>query len=156
MVMTQFLTNEWEVLVGKNRVLTFCGTALIAFHHLDFYETSIRKANVRRLLEIYRTEGCLRFQPQNRIAALVTRQDWELAISQARISKEDLLDPTKIQPPRLCEGTNIRVHCLGGGSRIEAAKQFLSPSDHEWLVELYLADGTSLTPAGATYSDDQV
>ena len=38
--------------------------------------------------------------------------------------------------------TSLRVLCLNGRSRIEAAKDFLPNSDWTWAVDLYLADST--------------
>ena len=139
--MTHLAANEWEGVIGANRASAFAGTAVLGFDALDFHHAP-RQHNVRRLLKIYRNSRCFRFLPCNKIEALITSRDLELALTRSTLCKADLLDVTRAQPPHLDGEASLRVLCLNGRSRIEAAKGFLPNSDWRWAVDLYLADST--------------
>lgn len=135
--MLQHFAGELETRLAQDRVANFCGSAMISFEHLNF-EHNPDKTKVKRLIKIMRTEGCLKFEPLNRIKAYIEQGDLNSAISLSGITAEELFESGIGKPSPLIFPEGFQITAGKGASRIEAAKQVLHPQDQVWAVELFL------------------
>jgi hypothetical protein len=146
--MQQDLIEIRERKVCEDRCTNFRGTATVRLELLDFVdfdgfdveESSDNTDNVERLKGIFKDEGCFRFEPENRISAIIDQQSLEDAIQATPLvaSVETLLSNPKGVPHALRLPSNYRLKCLQGRSRVQAAKEFLPPDQRSWAVDLYL------------------
>ncbi|KAK0247123.1 hypothetical protein LTR29_017846 [Friedmanniomyces endolithicus] len=83
------------------------------------------KANVDRLVNIFRLEGCQRDDPPHFVPGLIAREslgpEWQ-----------QLLEPQRLSLP-----TSVVLRCLHGKHRILAAREVLPPHEQWWNVALY-------------------
>jgi hypothetical protein len=135
--MLQDLAGELENRLCADRASNFRGTALVRFSHLTFNKKPDER-KVKRLKQNFRTEGCLRMEPLNRIKALIPEQDLNHAITASGVTTQELFKHPNGIPPSLTFSQDFRVLCLKGASRVEAAKGVLRPGEHDWAVELFL------------------
>ena len=122
----------------------FLGTARVSLGQLDFVRApstcrDIDPKNVKRLLGIFKLEGCLRLEPDPSISAIVARRAFVVALDRAGVTLDALL--TRMEPP-LLDFSDLSIVCLYGRHRIAAAKQFLDPFKDWWVVNFY-DDGQS-------------
>ena len=137
--------NQVEVIeqqLYQDRGSSFRGTARIRFTHLNFSDLCPRKPNksiTARIREAFSNSGCLRLEPKHRIPALINQDILDAAIEASSIeSLAALLGNQTKQPPELTLPDHVRVECLQGLHRVEAAKEFLPRRDWWWTVDLYL------------------
>ena len=145
--MRQDLVEIEERKTCNDRSANFRGTAAVALEVLDFdIEGSgdnggdNGRDNEERLKSIFENEGCWRLEPENRISAIIDQQSLDDAIqaSPAGTTLATLLENPCGIPPELRLPPNLRLKCLQGRSRVQAAKAFLSPKERSWAVDLYL------------------
>lgn len=88
---------------------------------------------VTSLRDIFRREGCLRYDSSNWIDALVDPDHLQSVLARKGLTEEDLrADAERLEPLELS-----RVDCLQGLHRILAASDILDPNDRWWIVKLY-------------------
>ena len=89
--------------------------------------------NVNRLLEIYRLEGCHRFDLKHRIPALIDKLTLDRALQKSSVTPSTL---NSVEEPQLLDFGRGIVY-LHGRHRLEAAKTFLEADDKWWVVDLF-------------------
>jgi len=105
----------------------FLGNAQVQLQNVDFAPgvRDFDKANVDRLVNIFRLEGCQRDDPTHFVPGLIAREhlgpEWQ-----------QLLEPQRLSLP-----TSVVMRCLHGKHRILAAKEVLPPHEQWWNVALY-------------------
>ena len=105
----------------------FLGNAQVQLQNMDFAPgvRDFDKANVDRLVNIFRLEGCQRDDPTHFVPGLIAREhlgpEWQ-----------QLLEPQRLSLP-----TSVVMRCLHGKHRILAAKEVLPPHEQWWNVALY-------------------
>ncbi|QSS66486.1 hypothetical protein I7I51_07343 [Histoplasma capsulatum] len=92
--------------------------------------------NAARLIKLFKSVGCDRDDPEHHVPALISNDTLEEALSSSQTTVEALL--SGMDPPHLTLGDNVRLRCLQGKSRLQAASHFLDPGDKWWGVKLYL------------------
>lgn len=132
-----------EVISSDERQIYYKGMAKIKLGHLVFDNGDVKggrcldKRNVRRLVEVFRIEGCKPYEPEHRISALVSRQQLQEALDLSGILETDLRQQQS-SPRELHFNTDRVLQCLYGKHRIEAAQIFHEDSrDKWWIIELY-------------------
>ena len=122
------------------KTLHFIGRAKINLTAFDFsicLKNSHRQVSprkVERLLSIFETEGCLRFNPSNYIHAVIDETELNNALHRTSISLRTL-DPSGDTLIPLLRARVI--HCLDGLHRIRAAESYLEDDELWWIVKLY-------------------
>ncbi|KAL6714243.1 hypothetical protein ACLMJK_007666 [Lecanora helva] len=116
------------------------GTAKIALDSLRFPEDPEEgfcdPKNIKRLIQIFKLEGCLRLSPEHHIPALIDNDTLIQSLEQFEIPAENLFSaPT---PPELSLPPGTTLTCLHGRHRIAAAHKFLLAGDRWWTVDLYI------------------
>jgi hypothetical protein len=137
--------TDAELELVTERCHKYQGTARINLDQICFQPNISRtldRKNVDRLYEIFKKEGCRRFDVQNHVTATVSRQDLQIALQAARVSSRELLTNPPKEFPRLNFPTG-QLHGLHGQHRIQAATELLNRDDRWWTVDIYL-DGTML------------
>jgi len=117
------------------------------FTHSLFHDHREESEKVRsRLLNVFKLEGCRRFDEDTFIDATINETDFEMALSRAGKQKESfkkssldaLLDPVTITS---LEVAAYSVHCLTGLHRVRAAQEYLDGNDQWWVVRLHAEQG---------------
>lgn len=110
----------------------FQGYARVELSNIDIdCERDMTEENVRRLLDIFKLEGCRRDIPTNAISALV---ETGVMHEQTTQNLEPLHTHTLPTELRTFKG---RVLCFHGKHRVVAARRFLSAKDDWWPVKVY-------------------
>jgi hypothetical protein len=132
------LTERQKLLLARARV---------QLKHLQFdlERNPIKERQVLHMLEIYNLEGCQRLVPENFIPAIISKKDFDQALTQSKFSQTD---PTSI--PELVLPINFKLLCLHGKHRIFAAQEFLEPGNQWWTVDIY-SSGCFPDTYGITY-----
>ncbi len=141
--------SEQELRLQAERLVTYRGTARIRLENLYFEPDESRelsRKNVERLKERFRKD-ILRLVPRHHIPAVVDQADLDDGIQASKISAGALLSNLHDQPPMLQFPTRLRLTCLHGRHRIQAARETLSPNDAWWTVDLYLTGMSILSQA---------
>nr|KAK5449229.1 hypothetical protein LTR18_002318 [Exophiala xenobiotica] len=156
--MRQSRTRVEDERLERERQLKYRGTARISLDVLQFVVDDDRPLdvkNVQRLVKIYQREGCRRQFVSNHILVVIDQACLDSALDLSRISAAALLtrntnDPAAVGDyPQLQVPVGVRLTCLHGRHRIQAAREFLSPRDKWWIADLYLA-GKCTTSQGGT------
>lgn len=121
----------------SERAPFFRGYAKVELEDLVFQQTvrTFDKKNVKRLVRIFKLEGCMREEVGNEIAAMINSTDLQTALSQSDVTQEQLFSLS--ETPRLLLPQNCHIVCLYGQHRIEAAKKTLEPENQWWRITLY-------------------
>lgn len=125
--------------VEAEKVAKCCGTAKVHLDHLVFDELNEREhdvANEEFLVECFRRQGCVPSDPIFHIPAVVEHQDLERALSHQRLSSTELgrgLAPI----PSLRFTSDVRIRCLLGRHRVDAARKCLQKDQQWWVIEMY-------------------
>jgi Protein of unknown function (DUF3723) len=140
LTMKQDLIEIEERKICKDRSANFRGTACIGLEFLTFDVKLSRRdrENVDWLKHLFKTYGCYRLEPENRMAAIIDLISLENAVQASGTSIAALLKNPEGMPPLLKFPPNYRLKCLQGRCRIQAGKEFLSPGIRSWAVDLYL------------------
>jgi hypothetical protein len=133
--------NERKIAENKNA--NYRETVCVRFEFLKFDTEGSRELdpkNVKKLIEVYKTEGCFRLKAEHRIPATISQQSLDLAIKRNGTSLENLLSCPQKLPLELKFSLNYGLICLHGQHRVKTAKRWgkLSPKDKWWAVDLYL------------------
>ncbi|RYN74723.1 hypothetical protein AA0120_g12233 [Alternaria tenuissima] len=140
--MKQARVSEAEEDIERQKSSHFRGRAKVPLEFLHFSEHSPRdldRANVERLMGVYRDEGVKRLQHEHHIPAVVGKDDLLSAVHLSGLSLVHLLNSSQGNAPRLTFPEGFRLNCLHGKHRIEAAKRSacLQGQDRWWTVTLY-------------------
>jgi len=129
--------------VSHERQAQFRGTARVKLSSLQADRSSasreqfLRPKNVKRLRDIFITEGCRRLAPENHIPALISREELEASIRRSGTSQSALFCSTDEAPPEL-RLPFAPLTILHGRHRLQAAREFFGHEDDWWTVDLYL------------------
>ena len=129
--------------VGRQeRYSRYRGTATVDIPQLrlDQSRELLSLERVETLRREYTNRGCLRLEPANRIAALVSQQELANILSHSNLSPVMLLNgaDTGDKPSKLVLPVNTALRVLHGQHRLEAALLHLPPDDAWWAVDLFL------------------
>ncbi|KAJ9607023.1 hypothetical protein H2200_008095 [Cladophialophora chaetospira] len=143
--MLQDLADEKQLRLCEDRSASFRGTGRVELNLLDFKtpRNNLPSKNVVRLRQIFRNEGCLPLEPENRIVAIVSPEKLNEVLRASAVIDAQLLDNPNGVPPVLTIPANDPLRCLDGRSRVEAAKDVLLPGKRYWAVDFYLRGGCS-------------
>jgi hypothetical protein len=153
--MQQGQANVEDSRLDVERRLSCKGSALIRFEYFRWNEYIKRneakrrpdQQHVERVKRIFRKAGCRQLEVRHHIPALVSQQQLDTALGGARrkgrwktgnLPSSHATIKTQDGYPELDfpEG----VECLDGLHRVEAGKEWLSPTEKWWIVDLYLSD----------------
>ncbi|MAD85118.1 MAG: hypothetical protein CL912_19330 [Deltaproteobacteria bacterium] len=144
--MRQSKVDTWERTVLNDRNSNYLGTACVDLEELEFSSEFVREKNekiVESLKGKFKKEGCYRLEPRNRVPALIEPFDFLTVLDLSKLTPDNLLENPEETPPRLKLPLDLRLSCLHGRQRIEAAKAVLrKPKDRWWTIDLY-TDGKS-------------
>ncbi|MCJ1473162.1 hypothetical protein MMC13_001813 [Lambiella insularis] len=119
----------------------YYGKVKLPLLHLQYENDSITGTrpldpqNVKRLRKIYELEGCHRLEPEHHVPVLIERSVLEGALSATNLQIPQLRESQEPRPLHL--GSDVRLTCLYGKHRLEAAKQHFEPCEKWWIVDLY-------------------
>jgi hypothetical protein len=113
----------------------------VGLESLEFWDgREVDQSIVRNLVEIFQKSpyGCDREHDLHVIKGHVDPNDLDHILELSNLTLEDLQTSLDSQGfrPRIETG-NLKIRCLDGRHRVEAAKCFLIPSDLWWTVKLY-------------------
>jgi len=136
--------QDWLEVLERQRVETkfanFRGVARVKLSHLSFPNPPrpIDPTNIKRLKRSFKTEGCLRIDPEHHIPAIVHEEALQTALENANISKEKLKGSWGKDLAELLFADGLKLECLHGQHRVIAAEQCLYPEENKWwVVDLY-------------------
>ena len=134
-------SSETENFREKRRV--FLGSVKYSLKHLVEDTTAnprqTDQKNIKRLLNIYRLEGCLRLELENHVPAVVSHDQYQRIVATLPKGELQLRDLYE-EPPQANLAEDLV--CLHGKHRLQAARRFLGLGDKWWIVDLY-TDGWS-------------
>lgn len=145
--MEPYLFTDAELQLGTERSRKYQGTAKINLENISFPPNSsraIEPENITRLSEIFRSEGCRRYEVQNHITGVVSRESLQAALRAAHKTPDELRTTTPHSVPHLHFSAG-QVLCLHGQHRVRAGAEVLPEEDRWWTVDLYL-DGKRHPP----------
>jgi hypothetical protein len=127
--------NEEELKATYYRGLFRVPLSALNFHHGlgDQTHRELSQKNVYCIQKVFEKQGCLRTHEENFITAIV--DDESLNSVADAVTRQHMLG--------LREGTDLpllkflRLDCLSGLHRVEAAKNFLVDNDQCWVVRLF-------------------
>ena len=116
------------------------GIARINVNVLEFpHSRSLNPKNVTRLKGLYQgQQGFTPDDPENRIPAVITSSTLDELLGAAGLSRAALAAPNH-EYPRLNFPPGLRLECLRGQHRVEAARELFPNSPIYWAVDLFLA-----------------
>lgn len=124
----------------------FIGTARADISYLTFIEgRQIDNQIVEKLITVFQQKRCRRYEPENYIPVLITKENLKRALKASKLKRAALQSPAKDGSLRFLKpAKNQELFCLHGRHRIEAAKKFLPDTDQWWTIRVYLveSDGT--------------
>ncbi|GLB05102.1 hypothetical protein AtubIFM57258_011133 [Aspergillus tubingensis] len=112
----------------NTRHLAFESDAILGSRPLD-------DANIKRLLNVFKLEGCASLDPEHGVVATISEETLQRAFEQTGIAQANLFDYGSA--PNLEFADTVRLVCAYGKHRIRAGEAF---GEDRWLVELYLSD----------------
>lgn len=127
----------------------FIGTARAKISSLRFVQgRQINKRIVDRLTSVFQQERCRRYESENYIPVLLTKDNLKQVLKSSKLKKDALKRPSEDGTLHLLRAKKAQLLCLHGRHRIEAAKNFLPREDQWWTVRVYVgkSDGTHTTP----------
>jgi len=130
-----------DSLLEAERRLMYQETARISLDVLQFGRDQPRELDpdhVEILTECFRNEDCQRLPVRNHVPALISQQQLANAMRHSGVFTEQLLAGHLSGYSMLKVPTSCHLECLHGRHRIEAAREFLLPTDRWWTVDLYL------------------
>lgn len=94
-----------------------------------------KKKKIKRLLRIFRTEGCHQYDLEHSIPVVMNAE-----LLASALHMEDLNSPvlyTSATPPRLDLSSGVKITCLNGKHRVQAGMRFLKPLHQWWNIRIY-------------------
>ena len=152
--MQQARANAEDSRLDTERRLICKGSALVRFEYLKWNEYIKRneakrrpdKEHVERLTRIFRKAGCRPLERTHHIPAIVSQQQLDAALEDARRKKRWKADalPSNYATINTQDGYPelefpSGIECLHGLHRIQAGKEWLPPTEKWWIVDLYLS-----------------
>ena len=124
----------------------FQGYARVKLEDIDFNSgRELDGQNVKRLVGIFKLQGCVRENTANAISVLVERG----ALGNVRTQQGSPSSAVHSIIPTRLPYLNTKVLCLQGKHRICAARKFLHHTNRWWTVKVFDAGKASQTKAGA-------
>lgn len=139
--------TQREAQLATERRLKYQGSARVnlAEIHFDLHSSrQLDRRNIERLSNIFREEGCQNLTVENRIPAIISRQNLDVALAMANVSAQALLASPESEMPHLRFPAG-QLHGLHGRHRLAAGFEVLPPGRRWWVVDLYL-DGNISCP----------
>lgn len=115
-------------------------TAVTFDHHLGGCHREISDKDIKRLVQIFRIEGCLNLRDDNFLNVIVNKDHLDAALAETRFRGQGYACLTRDANGRIPYLPLLNVSCLHGLHRVRAAERFLDEDDRWWAVRLY-ADG---------------
>ncbi|KAH6670148.1 hypothetical protein B0J14DRAFT_112537 [Halenospora varia] len=128
------------------RRLKYLGAARVSLDVLRLYwdGRGLRREpdrnHVEILKECFRKEDCRPLEVRNHVPAIIDQQCLDVALRDSGVSARQLLTQQPNGCPALVFPHGFKLDYLHGLHRIEAAREFLLPTDKWWTVDLYLSD----------------
>jgi hypothetical protein len=125
------------------RRLKYLGAARVSLDVLRLYwdGRDLRREPDRKHVEIlkecFHKEGCHPLQLRNHVPAKIDQRCLDAALRDSGVSARQLLTQQPNGCPELVFPHGFKLDYLHGLHRIEAAREFLSPTDKWWTVDLY-------------------
>jgi hypothetical protein len=129
---------EHERRFAAERRIKYRGTASVNLEVLHF-ACEKDEANIARLKNFFRKNGCDRLDIQNHLPAVIDQEQLDAAIRLSETSAEALMGHPRDEYTELSFPPDFRLECLHGLHRVQAAAEFLPLGDKRWIVDLYLA-----------------
>lgn len=140
--MQQSRTQVEDLRLEGERRLKYKGTARINLDVLHFKWNQPRELNsrhVENLKERFRKEGCRRLPVRKHVPAIIDQQCLDAVMRDSGVPGDQLLTNPPNEYPELVFPRGFQLECLHGRHRIQAGREFLSPRDKWWTVDLYLS-----------------
>ena len=146
--MWQAQARAEDLRLDSERRLTSKGSALVRFESLRWtFARTPDAPHVEVLKGIFRKDGCRRLEVKHHIPAVVDQQQLDTALEDARRkrrwqtntlpSSHSIISSQHGYPELEFPGGLEYLH---GCHRIQAGKEYLSPIEKWWIVDLYLSD----------------
>lgn len=127
----------------NNRRRYYRGAAKVGINFLKFEDGTVPggrfldQRNVHRLVQIYESEGYRPLEPENRVPALISQEQLDIAMDISNVSQADLQSRT--EPPELYFDSDNALLCLSGKHRVAAAAatESIRPADKWCVVEMF-------------------
>jgi hypothetical protein len=151
--MWQAQVEQEDIRLEAERRVKYRGTARIKLEALHFRRDESReldKGHVEYLKQCFKKEGCRPLEVSHHIPAVIDQERLNTAILASGISAKDLLSNPRDGYPELVFPAGYQLECLHGRHRIQAGREFLSPSNKWWAVDLYLAGITKTSSKDLT------
>ncbi|CZT41140.1 uncharacterized protein RSE6_00835 [Rhynchosporium secalis] len=122
---------------------TFRGSARISLDALHFVQRKHRDLDAKHVEYL---KGCFlkdryrRLEVQNHIEAEVDQHILDVALRDSNVTARELLTNQPNGCPELIFPQGFQLECLHGQHRVQAAREFLLPTDKWWTVDLYTSD----------------
>lgn len=121
------------------------GSASIKLEVLHFEHEQDLK-NARKLELLFRKTGYDHLDVQNHVPAIIDKQTLETAVRDSGLTAEMLRVNPGGSYPKLDFPPGLRLECLHGQDRVQAAARLLPKKDRRWIVDLYLAGSVICLP----------
>ena len=128
---------------GAIKDKSFLGIARVELSSLSFDHTlnvchrETSPKAIKRLKQIFKTQGCRRYQDENFLNGIVSHEALDHALAEVGLTQTRL---TRKEDGTIPLVPVLSVGCLHGLHRVRAAEHFLDEDDQWWVVRLY-ADG---------------
>jgi hypothetical protein len=119
------------------------GRAKVSLRNFELTGSGSRtvvEKHIAALVKTFRSEGCIRLNPDNFVKALISSDVLEQSLSEQGLGGTDLRDESRLHFVSFPEGFKLNV--LHGMHRLLAADRFLC--DKWWVAEFY-CEGEALT-----------
>ncbi|PVH68509.1 hypothetical protein DL98DRAFT_630594 [Cadophora sp. DSE1049] len=119
---------------------TFRGSARVSLDALHFQQYKHRDLDTKHIEYLkgcFRTDRCRRSEARNHIEAEIDQQILDVALRDSNVTARELLTNQPNGCPQLVFPQDFQLECLHGQHRIQAAREFLLPTDKWWTVDLY-------------------
>ncbi|KAL8770678.1 MAG: hypothetical protein Q9209_003746 [Squamulea sp. 1 TL-2023] len=142
--MANLPNSQWTIESSSSfeKRRAYRGTVKYPLQHLEEENTNLNPRqtdpkNIKRLLEIFKLEGCRRSEPRNRVPALISPEQYTRLID-GLPNKDLYLKDCNLEPPETTLAETLV--CLHGKHRLEAARRYLGSGQKWWIVDLYSDD----------------
>jgi Protein of unknown function (DUF3723) len=139
-IMRQPQAQVEDLRLEAERRRTFRGSARVSLDVLHFQQHKHRDLDTKHveyLKACFRKDRCRRLEVRNHIEAEVDQQILDVALHDSNVTARELLTNQPNGYPRLVFPQGFPLECLHGQHRIQAAREFLLPTDKWWTVDLY-------------------
>jgi hypothetical protein len=140
----KYKTHQENVSAQDRRLVTerarkYLGTARVRIEKLKLPIGELRDSVLQKLKGVFREGGCRPLDAQNHVLATISQACLDDALRISNISADELLNPENREYPVLKISDNMKLDCLQGLHRLQAAKDIMPWKDQWWAVDLYLS-----------------